>query len=317
MSNVIRKEDLHILFMGTPDFSVKCLRKIFEEGYDIRAVVTQPDRPKGRKNLLHESPVKVYAKENGIPVLQYEKVSREGIDNIRDYGCNLFVTASFGQILSRKLLSLPEYGTINVHASLLPKYRGAAPIEWCIINGEKYTGITTMYTKFELDAGDMLLKKEVEIPGDITGGELRDILADCGAEVLSDTLKALTEGSLNPVSQNEDEASYFPMLDKGIGRIDFNKTYAEIHNLVRALLPEMPAYFEADGNRIQVYKVSFINGSADSLPGTVISQDPKLGLLIQAGDGIIEINELKYPGKKQMDDKSFLRGRQFQTEFID
>ncbi|MBR3842116.1 MAG: methionyl-tRNA formyltransferase [Christensenellaceae bacterium] len=310
----VNKEDLSILFMGTPDFAVNSLKMLVEEGYTVKAVVTQPDRPKGRGKKLLPPPVKVYAEEQGIPVLQYNRVSREGLEEISELGCNLFITASFGQILSRKLLALPEHGTINVHGSLLPKYRGAAPIEWAIMNGEEKTGITTMYTVFEIDAGDMLLKKEVPIDPEMTGGELFERMAVAGAETLKETLEKLTSGELTSEPQNEEEMTYYPMFERGFGKIDFRKTFLEIKNLVRALQPDMAAYFEADGQKIQVYGVNKVNDEVNTEAGCVIAADPKKGLLVQAGDGVLEITELKYPGKNRMEAKAFLRGRKIEAE---
>lgn len=305
----MKKSELKIVFMGTPDFAVASLAMLQKEGYCIAAVVTNPDRPKGRGHKLMPPPVKVFAEAHNIPVYQYEKVSREGLEDIKQLKPDLIITAAFGQILSRELLAVPKYGCINVHGSLLPKYRGAAPVQWAIINGEKKTGITTMYTVYELDAGDMLLKKEIEIDENISGGELFKQLADVGADCLKETLELLLAGELRGIPQNESEMTYYPMFEKGFGKIDFSKTAEEIHNFVRALDPDPGAYAFLGENKIKIFKASKTEGNSDAVCGTIVEADAKKGLLVAVKDGILSIDELQYPGSKRMSAKDYLRGR--------
>jgi len=299
--------------MGTPEFSVPSLKMLVDEGYEIVAVVTQPDKPKGRGKKLSSPPIKEYAVENGIPVLQPEKVKTpEFINKIRSLEPDLLVTAAYGKILPGELLNIPRYGCINVHASLLPKYRGAAPINWAIINGESKTGITTMQTDIGMDTGDILLKDEIEITEDITAGELEEKLAELGAETLKKTLEKLKEGNLQRIPQKHSEASYAPMLSKEIGLINWEKTSCEIHNLVRGVNPWPGAYTFYKGRRIKIWKTKNIenwsancstqlndNGVDDKLPGTICSTT-KDGIVVKCGRGYVLLLELQFDGAKKL-----------------
>ena len=229
---------MRIVFMGTPEFAVPSLEALIGAGYEVVGAVTQPDRPVGRKGKLTPPPVKVCAQQHGIPVLQFERIRRpEGREALEALKPDLFVTAAFGQILSAKVLAIPKLGTINVHASLLPRHRGSAPINWCVMMGETVTGITTMYTDIGMDTGDMLLKAETPIGENETAGELSDRLSELGAELLIRTLRELEAGTLKRIPQNPAEATYEPKLDKETGRIDWTKTAREIDCLVRGATP--------------------------------------------------------------------------------
>ena len=224
--------------MGTPEFAVPSLEALLGAGYEVAAAVTQPDRPVGRKGTLTPPPVKVCAQAHGVPVLQFERIRRpEGRQALSALAPDLFVTAAFGQILSQRVLDIPRLGTINVHASLLPAYRGSAPINWCLLRGEARTGVTTMMTDAGIDTGDMLLREETDILPEETAEELSTRLSKIGAETLLRTLRALEAGTLVRTPQDESAASYYPMLDKELGRMDFSRPARELHNQVRGLYP--------------------------------------------------------------------------------
>ena len=298
-----------IAFLGTPAFALPSLQMLLEEGYPICGVFTQPDRPRGRGHKLLPPPVKQLAEEAGLPVYQHERISRTGLADLRRLSPDLMVTVAFGQILSEEVLSVPPLGCINVHASLLPKYRGAAPIEWAVINGEARTGVTTMYTVYALDAGDMLEKDEVDIGREETGGELRERLSRLGAATLRRTLQKLTEGALVRTPQEEAQASYYPMFPKGFGQIDFSKSCREIHNLVRGLNPAPVAYAYLDGQKVKIFAVRETGEGQVSAPvGTVLSADAKKGIFVQAGDGALEICRLQFPGGKPLQAAEYMRG---------
>lgn len=303
------KSGLRIVFFGTPAFALPSLHMLLEEGYQVVGVVTQPDRPKGRGHKLLPPPVKVAAEEAGIPAYQYQKVSREGLETLSSLGANLFITVAFGQILSRELLALPELGCINVHGSLLPKYRGAAPIEWAILLGENKTGISTMYTVYELDAGDILEQDEVEIGPEETGGELRERLSYLGAETLKRTLEKLLAGALTRKPQLEEEATYYPMFSRDFGEVNFLEPCLEIQRKVRALNPAPMAYTRFGGDKIKLFSVRMVDAQMEKEPGTILLANEKDGLVVQAKDGRLEICTLQFPGGKAMSAKDFLRGR--------
>lgn len=297
--------------MGTPEFALPSLNMLVEEGYEIAAVVTQPDKPKGRGKKLCCPPVKDYANEKGILILQPAKVKTpEFINQIRNLEPDLLVTAAYGKILPAELLDIPKYGCINVHASLLPKYRGAAPINWVIINGEAKTGITTMQTDVGMDTGDILLKSEINIPNDITAGELEEELAILGAETLKNTLLKLREGSLIRTPQQHHEASYAPMLKKELGLIDWQKTSTEIHNLVRGLNPWPTAYSFYKGKRVKIWKTQNIIKMTDDYdsqlavcenqpPGTICLRT-RDGITVKCGEGYIRLLEIQFDGSKKL-----------------
>ena len=312
---------LNILFMGTPDFAKESLESIYNAGYNIIGVVTNPDRPKGRGMKMIASPVKEYAVSKNIPIYQPLKVKNniEFIDEIKALNPDIICVVAYGRILPKEILEIPKYGCINVHGSLLPKYRGAAPIQWAVINGEEKTGITTMYMDVGMDTGDMILKEEVEIGKDETTGELWDRLSKIGGELLVKTIKLIEQGKAPREKQNED-FSMAPMLNKEIAIIDWeNKKAIEIKNLVRGLNPIMGAYTFLNGKKIKFWKVSIATEDeliTDNIEimrnGTVIISDQKDGLFIKAKNGILKVLEIQGENAKKMSIGDFLRGNQIQ-----
>ncbi|MBE5784240.1 MAG: methionyl-tRNA formyltransferase [Clostridiales bacterium] len=299
---------MRIAFLGTPDFALPSLKMLIKEGHTLH-VFTQPDKPVGRKAVMTPPPVKKLALEHGIPVFQCEKIRmEEGCEALRDFAPDLMVTAAFGQILSAENLSIPKCGCINVHGSILPKYRGAAPIQWAVINGEKETGVTTMMTDAGLDTGDILLVKKTPIGENETAGELFDRLAELGAELLKETIEALEAGMLVRTPQNEAEATKCGMLKKEDGHVDFDRGMQYVHDRVRGMNPWPGAFAYCDGEVIKLWKTKKTDLPSTSVPGKCIAADPKKGLFVDAGDGVIEILELQFPGAKRMDAKTALRG---------
>ena len=295
------------VFMGTPDFAVPCLEKLTEMGEEVVGVFTQPDKPVGRKQMLTASPVKVFAEEHSLTVYQPNSLKNEETVNLlKKLSPELIVVTAYGKILPKEVLDLPKYGCINIHASLLPKYRGAAPIQWSILNGDVYTGITSMQMDTGLDTGDILIQKEVSIGKNETSGELFDRLKILGAEVLEITIERLKAGELKPAKQLEDEATYVTTLDKSICPVDFKKTASEIHNKVRGLNPWPVATFKLNGITFKLWETR-PSGKTDLLPGTVIESDTKL--VIACGNNTsIELLSIQPEGKKRMNVSDYLRG---------
>ena len=304
---------MRIVFMGTPEFAVPSLRALLDNGYDVVGAITQPDRPAGRGHKLTPCPVKLLAQERGVPVYQFEKIkAQEGVDCLRALKPDLVVTAAFGQLLSPEILSIPQYGTVNVHASLLPKYRGSAPINWCILNGEKVAGVTTMLTDVGMDTGDMLLKAQTDIGELETAGELTQRLSEIGAKLLIDTLKFYPHGGLKSVPQNEAEASYQPMLTKEMGRIDWTKSAQEISCQVRGLNPWPCAYTENGDGRLKIYLARPCEAEGDAEPGTVAVSGAKEGLKIACGAGWLEVLEMQAPNARRMSARAYLQGKKIE-----
>ncbi len=300
---------MRIVFLGTPDFGVPSLQALADAGYEVVGVFTQPDKPKGRGNKMLPSPVKERAMQLGIPVYQPVKIRADGVDDLRALRPDLCVTAAFGQILSQEILDIPTIGTVNVHSSLLPKYRGSAPVNWAIIQGETVTGITTMMTDKGLDTGDILLQKEMAIlPGE-TAEELIRRMAPAGAELLIETIRLLEQGACPRRRQNEADMSYFPMLKKEMGNIDWRMTAREIVCRVRGLTP-WPGTSFLWGNQesIKVWKAEEAENSEGALPGQILAADAKEGLVIAAGHGAVRILEVQAQGGKRMNTKDYLRG---------
>ncbi|RHW36561.1 methionyl-tRNA formyltransferase [Neobacillus notoginsengisoli] len=295
--------------MGTPDFSVPVLRKILEDGYNVIAVVTQPDRPVGRKRVLTPPPVKTEALKHGIPVYQPEKIrNREELDKVIDLKPDLIVTAAFGQILPKELLEAPEYGCINVHASLLPELRGGAPIHYSIIQGKDKTGITIMYMEEKLDAGDILSQVEVPITETDNVGTLHDKLSVAGAKLLSETLPRLLKGELTPLKQNDEEATFAYNIKREQERIDWSKGGKEIYNHIRGMNPWPVAYTTLDGQVVKLWESEKAHDSKQGGPGEILSIDEN-GIIVATGDQTaIKILKLQPSGKKPMDADEFLRG---------
>lgn len=298
-----------ILFMGTPDFSVPVLRQIINDGYEIIGVVTQPDRPVGRKKLLTPPPVKVEAIKYGIPVLQPEKIrQKEELDKILTLHPDLIVTAAFGQILPKELLEAPKYGCINVHASLLPELRGGAPIHYALLQGKKKTGITIMYMAEKLDAGDIIKQVEVPISEEDTLGTLHDKLSAAGAKLLSETLPLLLAGKLAAIPQEEDHATFAPTIKRDQEKIDWTKTGEEIFNHIRALNPHPGAYTLLEGKILKLWQAEKTSVQPAAEPGTIVEMDSS-GITVAAGrHTAILLKELQPSGKKKMPVAAFLRG---------
>ena len=297
---------MRIVFMGTPDFAVPSLKALIREGYDVAGVFTQPDRPKGRGNKLTPSPVKAAAAEAGIPVFQPERIRKTGLDDLRGLNPDLCVTAAFGQILSQEILDVPPMGNINVHASLLPKHRGAAPIAHAIMAGDRKAGVTTMMMDAGIDTGDVLLQEETEIGETETCGELTARLSEIGAELLIRTIRAMEAGTLKRIRQNEAEMTYDPMLVKELGKADWKRDASEIRGLINGLNPWPCVTVPAAEGRLKLLRAAECGGNGN--PGTVISSDPKSGLIIACGNGAVRILELQAPGGKRMKAEDYLRG---------
>lgn len=297
-----------IVFMGTPDFSVPILRRIIEDGYEVIGVVTQPDRPVGRKKILTPPPVKIEAEKHGIPVFQPEKIREEkALQEILALNPDLIVTAAFGQILPKKLLDGPKLGCINVHASLLPELRGGAPMHYAIIQGKEKTGVTIMYMVEKLDAGDMLAKVEVPITEEDTVGTLHDKLSIAGAELLSETLPKLIRGELKGIPQDDSKATFAPTIKREQEKVDWHKTGEEIYNQVRGMNPWPVAYTLFNGEVMKLWKVLKVTGVSGE-PGKIIAIE-KDGFIVATGnETAIKIVELQPAGKKKMPASDFLRG---------
>ena len=305
---------MKILFMGTPDFAVPSLEALLAAGHQVVGVFTQPDKPKNRGMKLQPPPVKVCAQAHGVPVLQFERIRRkEGREALTALQPDLFVTAAFGQILSKAVLDIPRLGTINVHASLLPQYRGSAPINWCIVSGEKKAGVTTMMTNEGIDTGDMLLRDEMEIGENETAEELTERLSRLGAQTLLRTLRALEDGTLVRTPQNEAEASYQPMLTREMGEMDWSRSAQQLHDQVRGLYPWPGAYTTMDGGALKVWVSRISDMKTDAAPGAVVKADAKEGLFVACGTGVLQIVELQAPGSKRMNARDYLRGKPMQT----
>jgi methionyl-tRNA formyltransferase len=296
-----------VIFMGTPEFAVPCLAALHET-CEVIGVITQPDKPRGRGQKLMPSPVKAWAEAHDLPVWQPAKIKTEEFTaQLEAMKPDLMVVVAFGQILSQRILDIPAYGCINVHASLLPRYRGAAPMQWCVINGEEKTGVTTMFMDAGLDTGDMLLTRELAIGPDMTLEEVHDGLMAMGSQVLIETLERLSDGTLQRIPQTG-ESNYAPMLTKETGHIDWTKPAADVHNLVRGLNSWPGAYTALDGAKYKIWRTHRTGEPATAEAGTIVKADKKDGLLVAAGDELLEILELQAPGKKKMRAADYLNG---------
>ena len=299
---------MRVIFMGTPDFSVGTLEALIRAGHQVVLAVPQPDKPKGRGGKMQFPPVKETALEHGIPVFQPRKVREpENIEELRKYQADVIVVVAFGQILPREILELTPYGCINVHASLLPSYRGAAPIQWAVINGETVSGVTTMQMDEGLDTGDMLLKTEVPLEPEETGGSLHDKLAAAGASLCVRTLKALEEGTVTPKKQGESPTAYASMLKKEMGEIRWEEPAISIERLIRGLNPWPSAYTGWQDKTMKIWEAEVLEEDSGQEPGTVVRVD-KDGFLVQTGKGLLKVTALQIPGKKRMEADAFLRG---------
>ena len=301
---------LRILFMGTPDFAASCLRALVASGENIVGCVTGADRARGRGMKLTPTPVKSAALEAGLPVFQPATLRGEDFAELLiSLSPDLIIVAAYGKLLPENVLAFPRFGCVNAHASLLPKYRGAAPIQWAVINGEKITGVTTMLTDIGLDTGDILLKKETEIGENETAGELFDRLAEMGAELLKETIEVLERGELKPIKQNEAEATKCGMIKKEYGHIDFSRGKDAVHNLVRGMNPWPCAYAMLEGEAVKIWKTRHSDAEPSrGEPGLILRADRFNGILVDCGDGVIEILELQFSGAKRMDAASAVLG---------
>lgn len=307
---------MNIIFMGTPAFAVPSLERLHESRHKVVLVVTQPDKPSGRGKKLKKSEVKEKAEELGLEIFQPDKIkNEENIEVLKSYKPDAIVVVAYGQILSKDILNLPRLGCINVHASLLPKLRGAAPLNWALIKGEKKTGITTMLMNEGLDTGDMLLKAEVEIDENMNVGDLHDILMHKGADLLLETLEKLEKNELSPQKQDDSLSSYAPMINKEDRKIKWKLPAKDIHNLIRGLSPWPTAYFTMDEDIVKVYKASYINDDSDYQPGYVIKAN-KEGIFVKAGEGAVILKEIQMPGKNKMPVEAFLRGNKFPEKIM-
>ncbi len=300
---------MRIIFMGTPDFSVPCLEALINSDNEVVGVFTQPDKPKGRGYELTPPPVKVCALNNNLPVFQPASMRNgEALEIIKSLNADLIIVVAFGKILPKEILESVKYGCINIHASLLPKLRGAAPIQWSILNGEKETGVTSMQMDVGLDTGDMLIKKAVAIDENITAEELFDKLSAMGAEVLIETIEALKNNELKPEKQDDTLSNYAPIITKDICPIDFTKSAQEVHNKVRGLYSWPIATTVINGKKFKIHKSKILAENFVGNPGEIVDNNNRL--VIMCGDGIcVEILEIQAEGKKKMDTQSFLRGQ--------
>lgn len=294
--------------MGTPDFAVASLEEIIRAGHEVVLAVTQPDKPKGRGKALAFPPVKECAVSHGIEVFQPRRIKDDAnVEYLKKYKPDIIIVAAFGQILPKSILDLPKYGCVNVHASLLPKYRGAAPIQWAVINGDEVTGVTTMRMDVGLDTGDMIAKREVRIAEDETGGSLFDKLAETGAKLCVETMEMLEKGTAVFTPQNNEESTHTRMITKELGNIDWTKSALEIERLIRGLNPWPSAYTHLDEKTFKIWKAEVSDETGDYAPGCIV-RVAKNELLVQTGEGMLSLKEVQLQGKKRMDIGSFLRG---------
>lgn len=298
---------MNVVFMGTPDFAVPSLENIAKV-HNVQAVFTQPDKPVGRKMVLTPPDVKVCAEKLGIPVYQPVKLKdSDSYEIIMELNPDVIVVVAYGQILPENILNIPKYGCINVHGSLLPKYRGAAPIQWSVLNGDKVTGVTTMYMEKGLDTGDILETKEYEIGINDTAGEVFDTLAEMGGKLILDTLEKAEKGQLYPIKQDDSKSSYAKMLDKSMCNIDFSKTNLQVHNQVRGLSPWPVASTKLNGKVLKIFETRLAEGKGK--PGEILNTNP---LTIACGEGAVVVNTVQLQGKKKMDSKAFLQGHKLE-----
>ena len=302
---------MRIIFMGTPDFSVGTLEALVEAGHEVVLAVTQPDKPKGRGKEMQFTPVKECALRHGIPVFQPKKVrDPECVEELKKYQADVCVVIAFGQILPKEILEMTPYGCINVHASLLPSYRGAAPIQWAVIRGEKISGVTTMQMDEGLDTGDMLEKTEIILDEKETGGSLHDKLAEAGAKLCVHTLDKLVQGDLTPQKQGESPTEYARMLDNKLGDINWEQSAVEIERLIRGLNPWPSAYTDWNGKTMKIWEADAVPGENTEKAAGTITDVTKDDFAVQTGDGQLRVRALQIPGKKRMEADAFLRGYQ-------
>ena len=303
---------MKIVFMGTPDFAVPSLEALIEK-YGVEAVFTQPDRPKGRGKKMAFSPVKEVAIRHDIKVFQPEKLKddREAIEYLKDLKPDFIIVVAFGQILTKEVLDIPKYGCINLHASLLPMYRGAAPLNWVVINGERKSGNTTMLMDVGLDTGDMLLKDEVEITENMTAGELHDILMVRGGNLLIETIEGVANGTIKGIKQ-EGETCYAKMLSKNTGKISWDKSAIEIHNLIRGLNPWPIAHTTYKGDNMKIYESEVLNENSNKEPGTILNVN-KTGMKVSCNEGVLLVKRVQFPNGKPLTIEQYINGKEIEV----
>lgn len=304
---------MKIVFLGTPDFALPSIKALNDSPHEIAAVITNPDRL-GNRQKLTPPPVKVFAESVGLKVLQYSKIRKEGVDELKRLAPDLMVTAAFGQILSQEILDIPKYGVINVHGSLLPKYRGASPIQQAILDGESVTGVTIMKTALEVDSGDIIMSKSVDIGENETAGELFIRLSELGAKALIEAIELIDTGKAVYIAQDHSKATFCAMLKKESGIIDFCKTSKELVNFVRGLNPWPTAYTYLDGKMLKIWKATPHDNSINHKCGEVVDNANKI--IVQVKDGTIELGEIQLEGSKRMSAADFLRGRAIQKRTV-
>ncbi|MGL6105338.1 methionyl-tRNA formyltransferase [Romboutsia sp.] len=307
---------MRIVFMGTPEIATGCLQKLIDEKHEIIGVVTQPDKPQNRGKKLGMPPVKELAIKYDLAVYQPQKAREEGfVQTLRELNPDVIVVVAFGQILPKSILDIPKYGCINVHVSLLPKYRGAAPINWVIINGEEKTGVTTMYMDEGLDTGDIILTEEFGLDDSITAGELHDKMMVSGAQTLKETLDLIEKGCAPRTIQNHEEHTYAPMMNKSLGNIDWNKDAKDIHNLVRGVNPWPSAYTTYNDATMKVWKTKVLDESSEKTPGTILKVD-KDGIRVSTNNKVILIEEIQMPGKKRVQVSEYIKGNSIEPNTV-
>lgn len=305
---------MNVIFMGTPDFAVPCLQRLIDDGHNVSAVFSQPDKPKGRGYKMVMTPVKELAVKYDIPVYQPQKIkgNDEVFEVIESLEPDIIVVVAYGKILPKRILDAPKLGCVNIHASLLPKYRGAGPIQWSVINGEKVTGVTSMFMAEGLDTGDMILKLSTEIGEDETSGELHDRLSEIGAECLSQTMKLFEENRVERIKQDDSLSCYAPMLEKSMGKIDFSWDKQRLHNLVRGMSPWPGAYTYIDSKLLKVHKARIAEGIKGG-EGELLDEKK---FIVGCSDGAMEFLEVQLEGAKRMGAEDFLRGKKLKKGFI-
>ena len=299
---------MKVIFMGTPDFSVGILEAIIEAGHEVVLVVTQPDKPKGRGNTMQFPPVKECALSHNIEVFQPVKIrDTQNIEYLKNFQADIMIVAAFGQILPKSILDMPKYGCVNIHASLLPKYRGASPIQWAVINGDEISGVTAQSMDVGIDTGDMIAKREIRLAKDETGGSLFDKLADLGAKLCVETMDLIATGKASYTPQNHEAATHTALISKELGNIDWNKSAVEIERLIRGLNPWPSAYTKLDNKTFKIWKAEVLDDSTEYAAGCIVKVDKK-NLVVQTGKGLLALKEVQLEGKKRMEVDAFLRG---------
>ncbi len=299
---------MKVIFMGTPDFSVNTLEEIIKAGHEVVLVVSQPDKAVGRSKALKYTPVKECALAHGIEVYQPEKIRREEcVEYLRQFEADIFIVEAFGQIIPKEILDMPRYGCVNVHASLLPKYRGAAPIQWAVLNGEKVSGVTIMRMDEGIDTGDMIMKEEVVLAEDETGGSLFDRLAEVGAKLCVKAMKAIEDGTAVYTPQDHSQATHTGKIQKEMGSIDWSKDAEEIERLIRGLNPWPSAYTRLDDKNLKIWRAKVVSHEVKAAPGCILKVT-KNDMEVQTGNGVLALLEVQLEGKKRMTTDAFLRG---------